>query len=688
MLRLSPPGRLRLEQARSLERLARRRGAERRDRARTARDAGRVGLASCRATRSDELVLAHARSAGVERDGARVRRRRAARALLRRGRRAAAGDDRPVRPRRVGVRAARPGRARLAGAARGRRAPSTRRGITPVALGRLRPRDRRRARGRARERPAARRTTSTSAAQLAPPERWRELLERFAPSLDVVLCSADDARGARTARPTATRSASGSGSQLLVLAELDEDGRDVDGVRRGTGPSRRPRRSLRPVDPIGAGDAFDAGFLHRLLAGGSMADALAWGRAAATLKLTVPGDAPLLDLEEVAAAAAGVETEAAPVRRPPLRPLRRRRTAERTPGLVEDTRAARAPRATICSLCSRAALPAAGRRARSASTRRRSTPAPCAPAPARPAARSGAPASRTSAAATRAWRRATVQDVYALVYDAERPELFLKDAGWPAHRRAGRGDRRPLGRGLVGARAGARARARRGRARCSARSRATTSPRATSRARTRSTCRRRRSTRARARSGRPCSSRTTGTSRSRSGSASVRTARAPCSSRARPRPRGCAGASPSSPPSASATTPCPPGSVLLTGTGPRPARRLHARAGPDRRDPHRRHRAAPEPRRASRPTCSEGGPNDRDDRGAAGPGAARTTSAASGGRAAAAARTRSATPRVRPTSSARSRPRARRTSTRPSRPRRGAFPGWGGAARPRSAPRC
>ena len=43
--------------------------------------------------------------------------------------------------------------------------------------------------------------------------------------------------------------------------------------------------------------------------------------------------------------------------------------------------------------------------------------------------RSGAPASPTSAAATRASRRATVKDVYTLVYDAERPELFLKDAG-------------------------------------------------------------------------------------------------------------------------------------------------------------------------------------------------------------------------------------------------------------------
>ena len=35
-------------------------------------------------------------------------------------------------------------------------------------------------------------------------------------------------------------------------------------------------------------------------------------------------------------------------------------------------------------------------------------------------------------------------DVYALVYDADRPELFLKDAGLPAHGRAERADRDPL----------------------------------------------------------------------------------------------------------------------------------------------------------------------------------------------------------------------------------------------------
>ena len=82
------------------------------------------------------------------------------------------------------------------------------------------------------------------------------------------------------------------------------------------------------------------------------------------------------------------------------------------------------------------------------------------------------------------------QDVYALVYEAERPELFLKDAA--GRRTAGPGE--ALGvradstwtvpEPEVGARRSTPA------ARCSARPPPTTSPPATSRARTRSTCRR------------------------------------------------------------------------------------------------------------------------------------------------------------------------------------------------------
>jgi 2-dehydro-3-deoxygluconokinase len=141
--------------------------------------------------------------------------------------------------------------------------------------------------------------------QLAPPERARELLERFAPSLDVVLCSADDAR-ALYAEVEGESLRERLGVPLLVLAELDEVGRTWTAFGETRETVSAPL--VRPVDPIGAGDAFAAGFLHRRLRDGSLADALAYGRALATLKLTVPGDAPLLDRDEIDAAVAGQET--------------------------------------------------------------------------------------------------------------------------------------------------------------------------------------------------------------------------------------------------------------------------------------------------------------------------------------------------------------------------------------------
>jgi len=82
----------------------------------------------------------------------------------------------------------------------------------------------------------------------------------------------------------------------------------VDGTRvrvaAGHGSDRLEAPLAVPVDPIGGGDAFCAGFLHGLL-GGSVRRGLELGEAAATLKGTIPGDAPLVGPEEVSALAGG-----------------------------------------------------------------------------------------------------------------------------------------------------------------------------------------------------------------------------------------------------------------------------------------------------------------------------------------------------------------------------------------------
>jgi 2-dehydro-3-deoxygluconokinase len=59
------------------------------------------------------------------------------------------------------------------------------------------------------------------------------------------------------------------------------------------------------VERLGGGDAFAAGFLYAYLTAWDQADRLAialrWGAASAALKYTIPGDAPLIDREEVEA---------------------------------------------------------------------------------------------------------------------------------------------------------------------------------------------------------------------------------------------------------------------------------------------------------------------------------------------------------------------------------------------------
>lgn len=58
------------------------------------------------------------------------------------------------------------------------------------------------------------------------------------------------------------------------------------------------------VERLGSGDAFAAGYLARFLEQGSIADALRWGCATASLKYTIPGDLPLIHRSEVETLAA------------------------------------------------------------------------------------------------------------------------------------------------------------------------------------------------------------------------------------------------------------------------------------------------------------------------------------------------------------------------------------------------
>ena len=72
----------------------------------------------------------------------------------------------------------------------------------------------------------------------------------------------------------------------LVVVKLGAQGVVA---RRGKEKIAGPTLSVEPLDPVGAGDSFNAGFLHRHLAGADLKTSLAFGNRAAAFSTTCPG---------------------------------------------------------------------------------------------------------------------------------------------------------------------------------------------------------------------------------------------------------------------------------------------------------------------------------------------------------------------------------------------------------------
>jgi len=60
-------------------------------------------------------------------------------------------------------------------------------------------------------------------------------------------------------------------------------------ARRGAEEVQAAAVCVTMVDPVGAGDSFDAGFLHHYIRGADLATCLAWGNLAGALSTTKPG---------------------------------------------------------------------------------------------------------------------------------------------------------------------------------------------------------------------------------------------------------------------------------------------------------------------------------------------------------------------------------------------------------------
>ena len=91
--------------------------------------------------------------------------------------------------------------------------------------------------------------------------------------------------------------------QALIVMTLGIEG--AQALRRGGDVLRQPAIQAGEVGRIGGGDAFAAGFLYAWLSDGDIATALKWGVAMSALKYTIPGDLPLVDPAAVASLVAG-----------------------------------------------------------------------------------------------------------------------------------------------------------------------------------------------------------------------------------------------------------------------------------------------------------------------------------------------------------------------------------------------
>ena len=119
-----------------------------------------------------------------------------------------------------------------------------------------------------------------------PEDRWNNDLFDVLKYVDVFLANEREAKKiARTDNLEAAISALSSRVPILVV-KLGAEG----ALARGpSGEVRCPALKVEVVDPVGAGDSFDAGFIHQYVRGAALADCVAYGNTAGAFSTTRPG---------------------------------------------------------------------------------------------------------------------------------------------------------------------------------------------------------------------------------------------------------------------------------------------------------------------------------------------------------------------------------------------------------------
>jgi sugar/nucleoside kinase (ribokinase family) len=119
-----------------------------------------------------------------------------------------------------------------------------------------------------------------------PDDQWQGEIEEVLRHVDVFLPNEREAR--KLARTEDLEEAVRKLSALvpLVVVKL---GRDGAMAQKGKERFHSSAQKVEPVDTVGAGDSFDAGFLHQYIRGADLPTCLAYGNVAGALSTTRPG---------------------------------------------------------------------------------------------------------------------------------------------------------------------------------------------------------------------------------------------------------------------------------------------------------------------------------------------------------------------------------------------------------------
>ena len=119
-----------------------------------------------------------------------------------------------------------------------------------------------------------------------PDDEWKPDIEETLRYVDIFLPNAREAK-----KIAGTQDIEDAVSKLAAMVPLIVVKRGAEGVMAQRGSDRfvSPAARVEIVDPVGAGDSFDAGFLHQFLRGGDLQSCLNAGNVTAALSTTRAG---------------------------------------------------------------------------------------------------------------------------------------------------------------------------------------------------------------------------------------------------------------------------------------------------------------------------------------------------------------------------------------------------------------